>query len=140
SYTATASPGGLSKTGPGSPLTVTGLTNGQAYTFTVTATNGEGAGPASAPSAPVTPFGVPVAPQGIGASAGNRRITVGWAAAVPNGSPVTGYVVTPYVKGSAQTPTQVGNVTTTVVTGLTNGVAYSFRVAGINAAGTGAQS
>jgi hypothetical protein len=35
--------------------TVTGLTNGTTYTFTVTASNGNGTGPASAPSNAVTP-------------------------------------------------------------------------------------
>lgn len=38
-YTVTASPGGATGTGAGSPITVTGLTNGVSYTFTVTATN-----------------------------------------------------------------------------------------------------
>ena len=56
-YTATATPGGATASGSGSPLIVTGLTNGTAYTFRVAATNGAGTGPPSAPSAPVTPVG-----------------------------------------------------------------------------------
>jgi uncharacterized protein (TIGR02145 family) len=58
SYTATSSPGGvtgtLSQSGSGS-ITVTGLTNGTTYTFTVTATNGIGTSLASTVSNSVTP-------------------------------------------------------------------------------------
>ncbi|MGV1909782.1 putative Ig domain-containing protein [Agrobacterium vitis] len=55
SYTVTASPGGATATGSASPITVTGLTNGTAYTFTVTATNSVGTGTASAATSAVTP-------------------------------------------------------------------------------------
>lgn len=58
SYTATSSPGGitgtLSQSGSGT-ITVSGLTDGQAYTFTVRATNSSGQSLASSASNSVTP-------------------------------------------------------------------------------------
>jgi len=56
-YTVASSPGGVTRTvsGTTTSTTVTGLKPGTAYTFTVTATNCAGTGPASTPSNPVTP-------------------------------------------------------------------------------------
>ena len=41
-FVATSSPGGFTASGASSPLTVTGLSNGTAYTFTVTTISGYG--------------------------------------------------------------------------------------------------
>mgnify|MGYP000503463247 CR=1 FL=1 len=56
-FTVTSSPGGFTGTGASSPISVNGLANNTAYTFTATAANSDGTGPASAASNSVTPFG-----------------------------------------------------------------------------------
>lgn len=55
SYTVTSNPGGFTASGSASPLVVSSLSNGVAYTFTVVATNANGSSPASAAVGPVTP-------------------------------------------------------------------------------------
>jgi hypothetical protein len=54
-YVVTSSPGGITATGGSSPIMIKGLTNGTAYTFTVSAINSFGIGAASVASTPVTP-------------------------------------------------------------------------------------
>ncbi|MDT0213272.1 DUF4082 domain-containing protein [Rothia sp. ARF10] len=130
---------------PATSTTVTGLTNGTAYTFRVAATNAVGTGPSSAESAPVTPLGatVPAAPTGVSATAGDGSAVVSWTAPSNGGSTITAYTVTPYAGATALAPTTVSGSppgTTATVTGLTNGTAYTFRVAATNAVGTGPQS
>jgi hypothetical protein len=64
SYTVTASPGGATGASSSSPITVSGLSNGTSYTFTVTATNTGGASAASAASNSATPV-VPYTPRAL---------------------------------------------------------------------------
>ncbi|MEC0133384.1 MULTISPECIES: Ig-like domain-containing protein [Paenibacillus] len=54
-YIVTANPGGLTVTGTGSPLTISGLTNGTSYTFTIQAINKAGISESSAESNAVVP-------------------------------------------------------------------------------------
>jgi hypothetical protein len=147
SYTVTPFVGATAqtpKTITGSPpatgTTVSGLTPGTAYTFTVRASNPSGSGPVSAASAPVTPLGstAPSAPTGVSAEPDTKSARVSWTEpADDGGSAITGYTVTPFAGATAQTPVQVGgSVTTTRISGLTNGTEYTFTVAATNAAGT----
>jgi hypothetical protein len=121
--------------------TVTGLVDGDTYTFTAWATNTVGTGPASPASGPVTPVTVPGPPVGVVATAGDASATVSWSApASDGGSPVTGYEITTYVGLTATATTTVGAVTTDVVGGLIDGDTYSFTVTALSAVGIGATS
>jgi Fibronectin type III domain len=145
-------------------LTVDGLTNGTAYTFTVAAVNDLGTGAAGTSTA-VTPAVTPVAPPpppaagGGGApapppavapgaptlgtvTAGNGEVDVTWTApASDGGSPVSGYVVTVYDgTGSTMVTTVPTKDTSAAITGLVNGTGYTVEVAAVNAVGTGSAS
>jgi hypothetical protein len=136
-YTVTSSPGGITATGSASPITITGLTNGTAYTFTVTATNANGIGPVSPASNSVTPSAVPGAPTIGTATKGNAQAIVTFTAPGSNGgSAIIGYTVTSSPGGI----TAAGSTSPIIVTGLTNGTAYTFTVIATNVNGTGSAS
>jgi len=142
SYTATSSPGSLTATGSSSPLVVTGLSNGTAYTFTVTASNAFGSS-TSDPSASVTPATAPSTPSAPTATRGDTQVSLSWSAPANNGSAITDYLVQ-YSSDSGSNWTTFADgtsaSTTATVTGLTNGTSYVFRIAATNAFGTSAYS
>ena len=61
-YVVTASPGGATASGSASPITVTGLSNGTSYTFTVTTVTGYGVSRGSGNSNAATPVAPPYFP------------------------------------------------------------------------------
>ncbi len=122
-------PGTLTKT-------VTGLTNGTAYSVSVQAINAAGTG--SAATGSVTPLGFAGAPTAVSASAGNSQATVSWTAPSNNGgSAITSYTIVAYT-ASASVLTVSASSSPKVVTGLTNGIAYYFEVSAVTARGQGA--
>ena len=115
--------------------TVTGLTAGTEYSFTVSAVNSIGEGPQSeaVTAAPTAAESAPAAaPQGLTAAAGVEQVTLSWNAV----SDASEYKV--YQDGSALSPNVSG--LTHTVTGLTAGTEYSFTVSAVNSVGEGPQS
>lgn len=124
---------------PAIGITVTGLANGVSYVFRVAAVNEFGQGPWSDTSAPVTPSLPPRTPAKPEARAGNQQVTLSWRAPSQRGrNPIIDYVIQ-YSSDRGRTWTTFDDGVSagigTVVTGLTNGTRYTFRVAAVNDAG-----
>jgi hypothetical protein len=97
-YTVTASPGGKSCHTAASTLscTVTGLTDGTPYTFSVVATNGVGDSLAATINGTPVPLGPPTKIKGVaGAKAGTATITF----VAPKGGKAIDYILQIKVKG-----------------------------------------
>ena len=115
--------------------TVTGLNNGTTYQFRVRAKNRAGNGLPSAEVRAVPRSGVPGAPTGLTAQAGDEEVTLSWSApGDTGGEPITGYEYSQATESGAP-PTSAdrwtatrGTGTTFTVTSLPNGETYYFRV------------
>lgn len=78
----------------------------------------------------------PAAPTSIVATAGNATADVAFTPGSSNGAARDGCRITPYIGATAQTPQVFATTATTqTVTGLTNGVTYTFKVEDHNAVG-----
>jgi hypothetical protein len=136
SYSVTSNPGGFTGSGAASPITVTGLTDGTSYTFTVVATNAVGNSQPSSASNAVTPGAatIPSQPGAPVAFASNEGALVRVSPPGSDGfSPITSYVVTSNPGGI--TAIGYGDANPVAVSGLTNGVSYTFTVVATNAVG-----
>lgn len=94
------------------------------------------------PSDSLVVFRYPLSSLNLPVRAGNAQVVVDWDAPAAGDAP-TGYILQ-YKKSSdpdsAYTTFSTPTSTIDTVTGLTNGIFYSFRVAGTNVSGTGAWS
>lgn len=133
SYTVTSSPGGMTASGVGSSITVVGLTNGTAYTFTVTATNGVGISLPSAPSPSVTPATVPGTPSIKSVVVGNGQVSVDFDAPISDG----GSIVSGYTVASSSGKMVFDTMPPISLSGLDNGVPVTITVAATNSVGSG---
>jgi trimeric autotransporter adhesin len=133
-------------TGATGSCTLTGLTNGDSYTFTSTAANPGGtslASPASNMVTPAAPATAPGAPTIGTATAGPVSATVTFTPPTSNGgSAITSYTVTAtdHTKAARGGHTAKGTASPITVGGLTNGDSYSFTVTATNTVGTGPAS
>ena len=121
---------------------VPGLTNGEPYTLLVRAVNEAGAG-AGVEAGAVTPAATPLAPTGFNAAGGDESAILSWTAADHNGAAITKYQYQQDGGAWMDIPDSLpggANAASYTVTGLTNGIGYTFRLRAVNGVGVGAES
>ncbi len=122
------------RAGTTSPIVITGLTNGTAYTVRIRAVNAAGDGSVATAGSTSTPRTTPSAPTIGTITPGNGQLSVAFTAGSDGGSSITDYKWS--VDGTTYT-TRAGTGSPIVITGLTNGTAYTVRIRAVNAAGDG---
>jgi hypothetical protein len=131
-YTATATPGGLTCSTTTTSCTITGLTNGTEYSVSVVGANALGT--TSAVVTTGTPDGKPEAPATATSLSLNKSIALSWGAVVSTAN-VT-YVVT---SGDGNVVCRTAQ-TSCVVDGLLNGVKYDFAISTASSTGQVAET
>ncbi len=129
SYRVVSSPGGITSSGGTSPITITGLTPGTTYTFTVIAVNSIGDSLPSSSSNSITTPTVPDAPTNVSAEAGDGQATVSFTPPLFDGGlAITSYTVTSSPGGISSS----GTGSPIIIPGLANGTSYTFSVVATN--------
>jgi len=108
---------------------------GTTYQFIVFAFNAEGPSVESALSNNITPLRFPDPPSAVSATPGDTSVTIRFTPpVVTGGSPITEYTV--YTSNDIPPTTGTADGSPIVVTGLTNGTPYTFRVTATNNVGS----
>jgi cellulose 1,4-beta-cellobiosidase len=117
-------------------FTDTGLTNGTAYFYVVSASNsvGQSANSAEVNATPVLP--TPATPTGLAAAAGNAEVSLNWNASTG----ATSYHVKRSTASGSETQISAPASNSFTDTGLTNGTKYFYLVSAVNSGGESANS
>jgi len=127
--------------GASASCTITGLSNGTTYYISIQSDNATGWSARSAPRMPATPSVDPGPVSNVVATGGDAQATVAWTPGSTGQSPVTGYTILCSTGGAYTSCGSAGaSATSATVTGLTNGMTYTFEVEATNTQGTGPAS
>jgi fibronectin type 3 domain-containing protein len=123
----------------GTNFTDSGLTNGTAYYYVVSALNsaGESTNSSQVSATPVAPATPPAIPTGLQATAGNTLVSLAWTAST---GATSYHVKRSTTSGGPYTQVAAPSTTSDTDTGLTNGTTYYYVVSAVNAAGESANS
>jgi large repetitive protein len=128
----------------GTSAMVSDLKNGVSYSFKVIAVNSVGNSPDSnivtAIPNPNLFTSAPDAINDLRATRENAQVKLTWSAPFDNGQVITGYQISYWQIGSSAVKTKTVTSTNAQITGLTNEIPYSFKVAAINSHGQGPDS
>lgn len=136
----------ISTGGKSTSYTVTGIDNGETYTFRVRAVNATGPGAESEPVTATPAATVPGPPLNLSLAPGDGHMMLRWEPPADDGGlPVTGYQYSQKEEGGSfgelilmeNSASGEKNDASYAVTGLKNGTLYSFRMCAENAAGPG---
>jgi fibronectin type 3 domain-containing protein len=121
----------------GTTFTDSGVTNGTKYYYVVSAVNASGESANSGEASATPQLGVPAAPGGLHATAGNAQVSLSWNVS----SGATSYhVKRSTTSGSGYTTIASPATTTYSDTTVTNGTTYYYVVSALNGAGESANS
>lgn len=137
-YTATSSPGNKTGVSATSPVTVSGLTNGTLYTFTVKARNAIGSSLASSASNQVGVV-LPATPT-IGTATQSPTVATSASVKFTPGAVGTGTGITYTITSSPQGLTATGSASPITVTGLTDGYTHTFTAKATTSVGSSSNS